>query len=272
MIRTRSSSSVFASKMSQQRRNRVAENDRLQRPVPEIVSDAADPVRFALPGEVGDFRFFARSVDPKCRRSVQEAFAVQVNFHAFGRTGRQCRVEQHGFFADAAFETVPPVRFVRVCRIVSPQIEIGSQETFGRMLADELFQFRPRRPFVPRQLFLPFDPDVAFGQQVLPGRNVPRRAACCEQAAANDDDRQPQPPFCRLCKRIRPEYPTHSANYFTNLKRTRRTPSAQSLEISLTGGISAVFDTCAPMHGQLSKSPIWTMRTVVAPSGSRDRL
>lgn len=149
------------------------------------------PIRYGSPcrGEVGDFRFFARSVDPKCRRSVQEAFAVQVNFHAFGRTGRQCRVEQHGFFADAAFETVPPVRFVRVCRIVSPQIEIGSQETFGRMLADELFQFRPRRPFVPRQLFLPFDPDVAFGQQVLPGRNVP--ASRCMLRASSRKRRRP---------------------------------------------------------------------------------
>ena len=131
------------------------------------------------------------------------------------------------------------------------------------MLANELLQIGLRDAFLLGKLAVALDPDVVAGQQVTPLRDMLRHAACRGEPRAS-----PRSPI------YSPLWFRHAflpPIYFASLNLIRNTPSAQSLETIATDGISLVLLTCFPMQGQLSKEPIWTIRTSVAPSGSRDR-
>ena len=258
---------------TEQRGSRIAQDDRPQRPVAEAIADLPDPVRIALTGEVGDAGPLAGRVDTEPCLGLQKTLAVHVDLHRLRGTGRQRRVEQYGRFPDLALEAVPPcVLPFRVGGVIRPKVKVRSQQALRGMLANELLQIGLRDAFLLGKLAVALDPDVVAGQQVTPLRDMLRHAACPREPAACDRRGEP---------RASPRSPIYSPLwfrhaflppiYFASLNLIRNTPSAQSLETIATGGISLVLLTCFPMQGQLSKEPIWTIRTSVAPSGSRDR-
>ena len=140
------------------------------------------------------------------------------------------------------------------------------------MLANELLQIGLRNALPLGKLAVALDPDVVAGQQVAPLRDMLRHAARPREPAACDRRGKPHAsPRSSIYSPLRFQHAFLPPIYFASLNLIRNTPSAQSLETIATGGISLVLLTCFPMQGQLSKEPIWTIRTSVAPSGSRDR-
>lgn len=73
----------------QQRIRGVAEDDRLDKPVAEVVTDRPDAERLSLTGMVSDLRFAVGGVDCGNDFRVEESLAVHVYFHT---AGRECRL------------------------------------------------------------------------------------------------------------------------------------------------------------------------------------
>ena len=67
----------------------VAEDDRLDKPVAEVVTDRPDAERLSLTGMVSDLRFAVGGVDCGNDFRVEESLAVHVYFHP---AGRECRL------------------------------------------------------------------------------------------------------------------------------------------------------------------------------------
>ena len=164
----------------QQTRNRIAENNGLQGPVAELIFDRSDPIEIAGMDGIVHSGFLLCRIDPERSRSIQKASSVHIDLHGRGRTFGQRRVQQHRSFSYPTLEPIPSVIFRRICRVVEPHVKIGSQESFGRMLPDELLQIGRLHPFVFLKVIDPFDPDVVLHQQIARLRDMLCRAARCQ--------------------------------------------------------------------------------------------
>ena len=180
--------------LAQQRRGGICQNNRFEETITETILDLPDAIGLSLLGAVGHNGAAARGgIDLVRGLRIEVAARVHIDLDVRGRALGLQRVEIYGSLANAAFEVIPPILLVGICREVGPQIEIGTQEALVRLLAHIAIDLGSRDTLVTRHALI--DLDLVLLEQILPLRNTARHATSHSHRRHNEQTYHSAPKF-----------------------------------------------------------------------------